>query len=754
MRTARLARADAGAGASPGARPAARRTVTKPKGGARRIADSPAAAMQEGADAMRAPVTMPADTSPINRELSLIAFNRRVLALAEDASIPLLERLRFLTIVASNLDEFFEIRMAGLIDQIRSKSPPPGMSMAELKGQYAEIAAMAHAIVDDQYTCLNTQVLPALAEEGVRLLRRSELTDAQRAWVAAYFREHVRPLMTPIGLDPAHPFPQVGNKSLNFVIELSGRDAFGRETSIAIVKAPRVLPRVMKLPPSLGAGDNAFLLLSAVIHEHLADLFPGREVVAYSQFRVTRDADLWFDEDDVKNLRQALKGELPHRQFGLPLRLEVAKGCPEHLARFLLQQFELTDEELYRCDGPVNLMRLASLIDQVGIDALRYPPFTPSRPAAVAEGADLLAAIRERDVLLHHPYQSFDPVVEFIRRAAADPDVVAIKQTVYRTGVNSVLMESLIEAARRGKEVTVVVELMARFDEEANINWADRLEQEGAQVVYGVFGLKTHAKLALILRREAGAKGHPRLVPYAHLGTGNYHPRTARQYTDFGLMTADPDICHDVNEVFLHITSLAKAARMRRLLLAPFTMHRRVLEMIRRETRHAREGKPARIVAKMNALTEDGVIRALVQASQAGVEIDLIVRGACALRPGVPGYSDNIRVRSILGRFLEHHRIWCFENDGAKDVWLSSADWMGRNLFRRIEVAFPVLDPVAKRRVVDEGLKACLADNRDAWLLDAGGRWTRSRPGRRKPRAAQDELLAKLAGKASARAPR
>jgi polyphosphate kinase len=391
-------------------------------------------------------------------------------------------------------------------------------------------------------------------------------------------------------------------------------------------------------------------------------------------------------------------------------------------------------------------MRLASLIDQVDDDALRYRPFVPSQPKALDEGDDILAVLRQRDLLLHHPYESFDPVVEFIRRAAIDPDVVAIKQTVYRTGVNSVLMEALIDAARRGKEVTVVVELMARFDEEANINWADRLEREGAQVVYGVFGLKTHAKLALILRRERAGNGH-RLVPYVHLGTGNYHPRTALQYTDFGLLTADADLCHDVNEVFLHITSLAKAARMRKLLVAPFTMHRRVLEMIRRETRHAREGKPAHIVAKMNALVEEGVIRALVAASQAGVEIDLIVRGACALRPGVPGYSDNIRVRSILGRFLEHHRIWYFENDGAKDVWLASADWMGRNLFRRIEVAFPVLDAAAKKRVIDEGLKAYLADNRDAWLLDASGRWTRARPARRsRARSAQEDLLARLSG--------
>jgi len=688
------------------------------------------------------------DTSPINRELSLIAFNRRVLALAQDASVPLLERLRFLTIVASNLDEFFEIRMAGLIEALRAKRPPAGIStMAELRAQYAAIAAEAHGIVDDQYRCLNTDVLPALARHDVRLLRRSELDAAQRAWIATYFREQVRPLLTPIGLDPAHPFPQVGNKSLNFVIELSGRDAFGRETAIAIVKAPRVLPRVMKLPESLGAGSNAFLLLSAVIHEHLGDLFPGREVVGYSQFRVTRDADLWLDEEEVKNLRQALKGELTHRQFGQPLRLEVAQQCPAHLARFLLDQFELTETELFRCDGPVNLMRLASLVDQVDIDALRYPPLVPSRPANLLDGADLLASIRAGDILLHHPYQSFDPVVEFIRRAADDPDVVAIKQTVYRTGVNSVLMEALIEAARRGKEVSVVVELMARFDEEANINWADRLEQEGAQVVYGVFGLKTHAKLALILRRESAPGGGTRLAPYAHLGTGNYHPRTTRLYTDFGLLTADPALCHDVNEVFLHITSLAKAARMKELLLAPFTMHRRVIEMIRREARNARAGKPARIVAKMNALVEDGVIRALAQASQAGVEIDLIVRGACALRPGVPGFSENIRVRSILGRFLEHHRIWYFENDGAKDVWLASADWMGRNLFRRIEVAFPVRDPAVKKRVIDEGLLLYLADNRDAWLLDASGGWTRARPARRsRTRAAQDELLARLAG--------
>lgn len=683
--------------------------------------------------------------APINRELALLDFNRRVLALAEDRDVPLLERLRFLCIVGSNLDEFFEIRVAGVKEQLRAKVPPPGMTLQEARDLSTRMGEEARALIAEQYRVLNEQVLPALADVGVRLIRRTEFTKAERAWAAQYFAQEVRPLLTPIGLDPAHPFPQVVNKSLNFVIGLRGNDAFGRDTGIAIVKAPRVLPRIIKIPEDVAGEDNAFVMLSSVLHAHLHELFPGREVVNYSQFRVTRDADLWIDEEEVKNLRQALQGELPQRQFGSAVRLEVAAECPAPLAAFLLQQFGLTESDLYRCDGPVNIARLSSLIDQVDIDALKYEPFVPGLPDRLHDAPDILAAIRQNDILLHHPYQSFEPVVEFIRRAAEDDDVVAIKQTVYRTGVNSVLMEALIEAARRGKEVTVVVELMARFDEEANINWAERLERAGAQVVYGVFGLKTHAKLALLIRRERDSQGRARLVPYVHLGTGNYHPRTTGLYTDFGLLTADPEICADVAEVFLHITSLAKAGRLKRLLLAPFTMHRRVLDMIRRETRHAREGRPAKIIAKMNALVEEGVIRALYAASSAGVKIDLIVRGACALRPGVPGVSDNIRVRSILGRFLEHHRVWYFENDGAPDVWLASADWMGRNLFRRVEVAFPVLDPALRKRVVDEGLKAYLADNREAWELDAHGRWSRVKARRgAKRRSAQNELMAKM----------
>jgi len=683
----------------------------------------------------------------LSRELSLLAFNRRVLALAEGRRVPLLERLRFLCIVASNLDEFFEIRAAGVKELLHARITPAGMTLADVRSLFAQIGVEARALIAEQYRVLNEDVLPALEKHGVRLVRRTELTGAERAWVAQYFAREVRPLLTPIGLDPAHPFPQVVNKSLNFIVELSGRDAFGREGGLAIVKAPRVVPRVIRVPQAVSGDENAFVMLSSVVHAHLHELFAGRDVVNYSQFRVTRDADLWIDEEEVKNLRQALQGELPQRQFGSAVRLEVASMCPDRLARFLLQQFELTADDLYRCDGPVNLARLSALIDEVDIDALKYRPFVPGLPERLRGKPDILAAIREHDILLHHPYQSFEPVVDFIRRAAEDPDVVAIKQTVYRTGVNSLLMEALVAAANRGKEVTVVVELLARFDEETNINWAERLEQAGAQVVYGVFGLKTHAKLALVIRRERNGRGRSRLVPYAHLGTGNYHPRTTRLYTDFGLLTADPAICADVNDVFAHVTSLARAGRLRHLMLAPFTMHRRVIEMIRRETHHARHGKPARIIAKMNALLEEGVIKALTAASQAGVEIDLIVRGACALRPGVTGFSENIRVRSILGRFLEHHRIWYFDNDGDPDVWLASADWMGRNLFKRIEVAFPVRDPALKRRVVDEGLLRYLADNRDAWTLAADGSWKKVHPrGRAKPHSAQGELLARMRG--------
>jgi polyphosphate kinase len=689
------------------------------------------------------PADSPVKTTPpalINRELSLLAFNRRVLALAQDASIPLLERLRFLCIASSNLDEFFEIRVAGMREQLRVKAPPPAVTLHELRILSSRVCEETHALVTALYRTLKDQLLPAMAAAGIRLLRRAERNAAQRAWIAEYFRREVKPLLSPIGLDPAHPFPQVVNKSLNFIVELAGSDAFGRDTAIAIVKAPHQLPRVVELAGEV-APPNSFVLLASIIHAHLDELFAGRRVVGYSQFRVTRDADLWFDEEEVKNLRQALEGELPQRQFGLAVRLEVAANCAPELAQLLLRHFELEEPDLYRCDGPVNLARLATLVDGSDRTELKYPPFVPGMPERLRAQPDVLATIRRHDILLHHPYQSFDPVVDFIRKASDDPDVVAIKQTVYRTGVNSVLMELLIEAARRGKEVTVVVELLARFDEEANINWAERLEAAGAQVVYGVFGLKTHAKLALLLRREPDAAGRPQLRPYVHLGTGNYHPRTARQYTDFGLMTVNPELCADVAEVFLHITSLARSNRLKRLWLAPFTMHRQLLAAIHRETRYAKEGGRARIMAKMNGLVEEAVIRALYAASQAGVKIDLIVRGPCALRPGIKGWSENIRVRSIVGRFLEHPRVWYFLHGGSEDVYLSSADWMGRNLFRRIEVAFPVLDKELKARVIAEGLEACFEDNSSAWDLGPDGDYRRAKPARRARACVSQELL-------------
>ncbi|HEV7856546.1 MAG TPA: polyphosphate kinase 1 [Herminiimonas sp.] len=683
-----------------------------------------------------APAALPLPTSAVylNRELSQLAFNRRVLAQAENPEVPLLERLKYLCIVSNNLDEFFEVRVASLLANNHVSGEfiePPALTAA-----LALASAECHQIVERQYRVLNEDVLPQLAREGISLLRDQDRNDAQRAWVKSYFDREVRPLLTPIGLDPAHPFPQVVNKSLNFIVELSGKDAFGRGTAIAILKAPRVLPRVIQLPAELSKNGVAFCLLSSVIHAHISDLFTGRDVLSYSQFRVTRNSDLWVDEEEVKNLRQALQGELQSRNFGVAVRLEVAKNCPSHLADFLLAQFSIDKNRLYAVDGPVNMVRLSELIDLVAKPELRFEPYAPAYPPKLSNG-DLFTIIRKQDVLLHHPFQSFQPVLEFVRCAANDPDVVAIKQTIYRTGMNSDLMESLIIAAQRGKEVTVIVELMARFDEEANINWADRLERAGAQVVYGVVGLKTHAKLALVIRREEGAFRY-----YAHLGTGNYHPSTTKFYTDFGLMTANPAIAAEVNEVFIHLTSLTKPKKLNHLWLAPFALQKELIRTIRNEAKIARAGRPGRIIAKMNALLDESVIRALYAASADGVKIDLIVRGACALRPGVPGLSENIRVRSIVGRFLEHSRIFYFRNDLAHDVYLSSADWMNRNLFRRIEVAFPVLDPELKNRVIAEGLNPYLKDNLNSWELDSAGVYQKRKPrGKLAAFSAQQHLM-------------
>ncbi len=676
----------------------------------------------------------------LNRELGLLAFNRRVLSQARNPQAPLLERLRFLCIVSSNLDEFFEIRMAGLKEQIKLRSTTLSTDGKTPQEAFQEVSAAAHALVAEQYALFNDEVLPQLAGEGIRFLRRVDWTDAQRAWIREYFFREVMPVLTPIGLDPSHPFPRVLNKSLNFAVELEGKDAFGRSSGAAIVQAPRVLPRVIQLPSQLCDCAHGFVFLSSILHGFVGELFAGMEVRGCYQFRVTRNSDLFVDEEEVKNLRAKIQGELPQRHFGDAVRLEVADNCSSAMTEFLLAQFGLAEADLYRVPGPVNLVRLMQVPDKVGRDDLKFPAFQPGTPAALQKSRNLFASIRAGDILLHHPYQSFNPVIELLDQAATDPQVVAIKMTVYRTGTDSVLMQSLLRAAQNGKEVTVIVELMARFDEEANIGWATKLEEVGAHVVYGVVGYKTHAKMLMVVRREDGREGSV-LRRYVHLGTGNYHPRTARLYTDFGLLTCNEEIGSDVNEVFKQLTGLGRAQKLHHLWQAPFSLQSNIIAAIRAETEAARAGQRARIIAKMNSLLEPETIAALYEASQAGVRIDLIVRGVCALRPGIKGLSENIRVRSIIGRLLEHHRIFYFHAGGEEKVYLSSADWMERNFFRRIELAFPVLDRKLKRRVIAEGLQMYLADNRQSWEMDGNGGYQLRRGTRAKPRCAQCELI-------------
>ncbi len=667
---------------------------------------------------------IPTPAQFVNRELGQLAFNRRVLAQAADESIPLLERLKFITIVSSNLDEFFEIRVAGLKESIKlglHDSGPDARSAAEV---FEAVSRETHALVGDQYKLLNETVLPSLAAQGIVFPRREEWSNAQKQWIRDYFFRELLPVLTPIGLDPAHPFPRVLNKSLNFAVELAGRDAFGRSSRAAIVQAPRALPRLIRLPQTQTGAEYAFVFLSSILHAHVGELFSGMNVLGCYQFRVTRNSDLFVDEDEVKNLHTALQGELLHRHFGDAVRLEVADNWSLPMVEFLLQQFGLREPDLYRVEGPVNLYRLREVIDQVERPMLKYPPFNPGLPPAL-DTPELFDVLKKQDVLLHHPFQSFLPVIDFIRTTANDPNVIAIKQTVYRTGTDS--------------------ELMARFDEEVNMNWAARLEEVGAHVVYGVVGHKTHAKMSLIVRREDTDHGTV-LRRYAHLATGNYHPATARAYTDFGLFTANDELCADVAEVFQQLTGLGRAGRLKHVWQSPFTLHRRLIAAIRNEAKNAAEGKPARIIAKMNALLEPQIIEELYTASAAGVKIDLIVRGVCALRPGIEGVSDNIRVRSIVGRFLEHSRVFYFENGGAEDVYLASADWMARNFFRRIELCFPVLDPALKKRVIREGLLPYLEDNVQAWVMNPDGNYERLRPRKgAKGRSAQEEVLLALA---------
>lgn len=656
----------------------------------------------------------------INRELSLLEFNRRVLAQADDPAVPLLERLRYLCIASSNLDEFFEIRVAGLKQQQAYGSTQTGPDNMSPTAQLGRIAESAHQLVDEQYEILNKKLLPELRREGIRFLPRDEWRGKHREWLKRYFETDLQPMLTPIGLDPAHPFPKILNKSLTFIITLEGKDAFGRNSGKAVVQAPRSLPRVIRLPRSLAKKPFDMVFLSSVIHDNIGALFPGMTITGCFQFRVTRNSDLFVDEEEVDDLLRALEGELPSRRFGDEVRLEIDSACPEEVSGFLVTQFGLEPDDVYPCNGPVNLMRLSTVPDVVDRPDLKFVGFTPGIPKRIRAGTDMFEVIRKGDLLLHHPFQSFAPVIDFIRQAAADPDVLAIRQTLYRTGTDSAVVRALVDAAARGKDVLVVIELRARFDEEANIELASHLSDAGAQVVYGVVGHKTHAKMMLVVRREAGA-----LRRYVHLGTGNYHARTARVYTDFGLFTCDRAISSDVQKIFQQLTAMGRPGRLKKLLLAPFTLHRSMLELIEKEAERARAGTPARVMAKMNSLIEPQIIQALYRASGAGVKIDLLIRGVCALRPGVPGVSDNIAVRSIVGRFLEHTRVFYFENEGEPLVYLSSADWMGRNFFNRVEVCFPIENRRLRKRVIQESFHWYLADNARAWLLDASGHYSR-----------------------------
>ncbi|WP_227526459.1 polyphosphate kinase 1 [Psychrobacter sp. Marseille-P5312] len=684
-------------------------------------------------------------SSYINRDLSLLQFHLRVLAQAASPRHPLLERLFFLIIFSSNLDEFFEIRVAGIMQKLNIgdvSTSAHGMRPSEVLN---DISAVAHEAITEQYRILNEDILPALAKEDIRYLKRDELNSEQSAWMKRYFTEQVSPVLTPISIDPAHPFPRLVNKSLNFIATLEGKDAFGRDINLAIVPAPRSLPRVIRLPDELTGGKEHHVMLSAIIHEHIGELFPGMNVTGCHQFRLTRNADLDL-ADDVEDIAKALEGELENRRFGDKVRLEVTTDCPTPISDYLLNEFELHDNQLYRVNGPVNLTRL--LFD-FNIPALRYQPFTQAIPKAfrreekkLDKTSSMFAAMRKSDVLVHHPFHSFSPVVNLLWQAANDPKVLAIKQTLYRSGTNSEIVKALAAAARNGKEVTAVIELRARFDEASNIAVANYLQEAGAVVVYGIVGYKTHAKLMLIIRRE-----DDRIRRYVHLGTGNYHAANAKVYTDYGLFTADPDISEDVHKIFQELTGMGKPANLKKLLHAPFTLHDKLMSFIDDEIAHAKAGKRAHIMVKVNALTERRLIAKLYDASQAGVKIELILRSMCCLRPQVKGLSENITVRSVIGRFLEHTRIYYFYNNGDERLYCGSADWMDRNLFHRVEVAFPIEDKKLFQQIYQDGLINYLQDNTQAWTLNGDGVWQQLQPAAgTPPHAAQEHLLTLING--------
>ncbi len=689
----------------------------------------------------------------INREQSLLEFNRRVLAQAKNPDIPLLERLKYLCISSSNMDEFFEVRLASLNEL---KEDPCALTQPDKQDPKKVIECLsktAHEIVEDQYQTLNHLLMPALEKEQIRFLRRTHWTEQHKAWLTNYFIESLQPVLSAVGLDPSHPFPKVLNKTLNFIVSLEGKDAFGRSNGLAIVPVPRSLPRIIKLPDNATEGQDDFVFLSSILHANVSRLFPGMTVTGCYQFRVTRNTNLFIDEEEVDDIMSALQGELSGRQYGGAIRLEVADNCPRNMVDYLLDRFNLNEAALYQVNGPVNLHRLDAVPGMINRVDLSFPPFSAKQqktkrrhkkifqlftPHQQVE-QNIFDKIREKDILLHHPYDAFAPVIEFLQQAATDPDVLAIRMTLYRTGEDSLIIKALERAAKNGKEVTAVVELRARFDEGNNIIQATRLQDAGVHVMYGVVGYKTHAKMILVVRREAD-----KIRQYTHMGTGNYHHITTRFYSDFGLMTANPAIGRDVSKIFQQLTSLGDTKDLEVLLQSPFTLLSGMIKRIEREAEHAKAGRPARIIAKMNGLEEQSIIDALYEASQAGVKIDLIVRGICSLRPGIPGLSENITVTSIIGRFLEHHRIYYFENDGGQpDLFCSSADWMKRNLTARVETGFPILDPACFQQVYTEGLAIYLEDNTGAWLLQADGSYIPKPQDAKTPFNAQQALIEK-----------
>jgi polyphosphate kinase len=678
----------------------------------------------------------------LDRDASILDFNSRVLDWAKRAEVPLLERLRYLCIVSSNLDEFFEVRAMLHLAAHTQKDKRGAYTSESFKSNYKKAAQL----VEEQYGLYNETLLPALEKESIQILSHGARNPIQKKWVQDYFAREVKPLLVPVGLDPAHPFPQVANKSLNFIVQLSGKDVYGRQNDIAIVKVPRILPRLIRLPDKVAGKGSCFVLLSSVIRAHLADLFVGREVGQFSQFRVTRNSELSVDEDDVENLRTALRHGLQHRQYGQAVRLEVSDSCSAHLSDFLLKQFKLPAQALFRVAGPVNLVRLSQLIDLVNEPDLLFPGYQASYPKQMERGASVFGRLQKGDVLIHQPYESFEGVLDFLREAVYDPQVLAIKQTIYRIGNDTVMLDLLREAVRRGKEVTAVVELKARFDEEANINVAEQLESVGAQVVYGVVGLKTHAKMLLVTRREGKV-----LKKYGHLSTGNYNPRTARLYTDISYLTCDPKLTADMDHVFMHLASQSRLSRMNKLWVAPFYLHRKIIAQIDAVGAAALQGQAAKIMVKMNALTDMDLIAALIRAGQSGAQIDLIIRGACMLPSEVENYTDNIRVRSVVGRFLEHTRVFYFLSGEQESLYLSSADWMNRNMMRRIELAWPVDDPVLRQRVMDECLQVYLQDGRNAWILGPEGHYVRVEKKGRHVRSAQAILMQRYSAAATPR---